>query len=106
METSTSRRRVRLRTPAFVLLASAIALIASPDSDSLAGTPSGYRIDVHRISAGGGPLRNGCYRLNGSVGQPAPGYSSGPTYTVHAGFWPAVATDRPDQLFFSSFEGC
>ncbi len=106
MKTCTSRRRVHLRTPALALLALASALVVLPSSVGRAGTPSGYSIDVQRISAGGRAQRNACYRLVGSVGQPAPGYSSGSTLSVHAGFWPAVATDHPDQLFFSGFEGC
>jgi hypothetical protein len=93
-----------LRTPALAL-AFAIALFASPSSETRAGTPT-YHIDFHRISAGGGLLRNSCYRLDGSIGQPAPGYSSGPTMTLVAGFQPAGIVDRPDQLFFSGFEGC
>lgn len=88
-----------------MLLALATALLVSPSSDSRAGSPT-YSIDIHRISAGGGSLRNACYRLNGSIGQPAPGYSSGTTYSVNAGLWPAVAVERPDQLFFSGLEGC
>lgn len=105
MENRTSRRRARLRVPALVLAALA-ALIATPSPDSRAGTIPTYRIDFHRLSAGSGSLRNACYRLVGSVGQPAPGYSSGPTYAVVAGFMPAAIVDRPDQLFFSGFEGC
>lgn len=105
MNIRTARGRNRSRIGVFVLVALATALIASPSSDSRAGT-STYRIDIHRISAGGAALRNACYRLSGSVGQPAPGYSSGATLSVNAGFWPAVAVDRPDQLFFSGFQGC
>jgi hypothetical protein len=106
MDNHTSRKRVRLRMPALVLVACATVLMASPSSDSHAGTTPTYRIDFHRISAGGGSSRNACYRLDGSVGQPAPGYSSGPTFTVVAGFMPAAIVDRPDSLFFSGFEGC
>ncbi|MBN8742377.1 MAG: hypothetical protein BGP24_01885 [Lysobacterales bacterium 69-70] len=105
MNTRTARDRSRSRTGAFVLVALAAALTVSPSSDSRAGTAT-YRIDIHRISAGGGSLHNACYRLDGSVGQPAPGYSNGATLSVNAGFWPAVAVDRPDQLFFSGFQGC
>jgi hypothetical protein len=105
MENCTSRRRARLRAPVLALAALA-ALLAAPSPDSRAGTTPTYRIDFHRVSAGGGSLRNACYRLVGSVGQPAPGYSSGPTYAVVAGFMPAAIVDRPDQLFFSGFEGC
>lgn len=105
MNIQSARDRSRSRSGTFVLVALATALIASPSSDGRA-VASTYSIDIHRISAGGGSLRNACYRLSGSVGQPAPGYSSAATFSVNAGFWPAVAVDRPDQLFFSGFEGC
>lgn len=105
MENRPSRRRDRLRVFALAL-AALTALIAAPSRESRAGTTPTYSIDFHRISAGGGSLRNACYRLVGSVGQPAPGYSSGPTYTVVAGFMPVAIVERPDQLFFSGFEGC
>ena len=105
MESRTARRRTRLRMPALVLAALA-ALIAAPSPESRAGTTPTYRIDFHRVSTGGGSSRNACYRLASSIGQPAPGYSSGPTYSVVAGFMPAGIVDRPDQLFFSGFEGC
>lgn len=99
------RDRSRSRRIAFALAALAAVLIVSPSSVGRAGT-STYSIDIHRVSAGGGSLRNECYRLSGTVGQAAPGYSSGTTYSVNAGFWPAVAVDSPDQLFFSGFQGC
>jgi len=107
MNTRTALGRSRSRTGAFALVAIATALIASPSSAGRADTStSAYSIDIHRIGTGGASMRNACYRLSGSVGQPAPGYSSGATLSVNAGLWPAVAVDRPDQLLFSSFEGC
>lgn len=105
MNIQTTRDRSRSRPGAFALVALATALIVSSSSDGRAGTPT-YSIDIHRISAGGGSLRNACYRLNGSVGQPAPGYSGAATFSVNAGFWPAVAVEHPDQLFFSGLEAC
>jgi hypothetical protein len=105
MNTRTTRGRSRSRAGVVALVILATALIASPSSAGRAGT-SNYSIDIHHIGAGGAALRNSCYRLAGSVGQPAPGYSSGATLSVNAGFWPAVAVDRPDQMFFNSFEGC
>jgi hypothetical protein len=105
MENSITRRRARIGMPALAL-SSALALVMSPSSDTRAGTTPTYSIDFHRVSAGGGSLRNSCFRLDGSIGQPAPGYSSGPTLTLVAGFQPAGIIDRPDQLFFSGFEGC
>lgn len=107
-----TRDQSRSRAGAFALVALATALIASPSSDGRAGTSastststSTYSIDIHRIGTGGS-ARNACYRLSGSVGQPAPGYSGGATLSVNAGFWPAVAVERPDQMFFNSFEEC
>lgn len=104
MEIRNPRRRARPSELAPVALALAIAI--APSSDTRARTTPTYSIDFHRVSAGGGSLRNSCYRLDGSIGQPAPGYSSGPTITLVAGFQPAGIVDRPDQLFFSGFEGC
>lgn len=105
MNVQSPRGRSRSRSSAFALFVFAAVLTVAPSSAGLAGS-STYSIDIHRISAGGGSLRNACYRLSGSVGQPAPGYSSATTYSVNAGFWPAVAVERPDQLFFSGLEGC
>lgn len=105
MKIHSERGRSRSRIGALAIGALATALAFAPSSAGLAGS-STYSIDIHRISAGGGSLRNACYRLSGSVGQPAPGYSGATTYSVNAGFWPAVAVARPDQLFFSGLEGC
>lgn len=80
------------------------AFSVAPVSDSRAGTPN-YSIDFHRIGSGAARLRGACYRLAGSVGEAAPGYSSGPTMEVISGFWSA-AGNPPDQMFFSGFEGC
>jgi hypothetical protein len=105
MHTSTTRPGGRGRLLASGLAAVALAaLLASPASDSRAGTPN-YSIDFHRISSGAARLRGACYRLAGSVGEAAPGYSSGPTMEVISGFWSA-AGNPPDQMFFSGFEGC
>lgn len=105
MKLRTARGRSRSRASAFALIAVAAVLTVSPSSDGLAGS-STYSIAIHRISAGGGSLRNACYRLTGSIGEAAPGYSSATTYSVNAGFLPAVAVEKPDQLFFSGLEGC
>ncbi|TCO42904.1 hypothetical protein EV148_101311 [Dokdonella fugitiva] len=96
-------RRARLLAPAIAFGACAV-LLASPVSDSRAGTPT-YSIGFHRISSGAARLRGACYRVAGSVGEAAPGYSSGPTMEVISGFWTAAA-NPPDQMFFSGFEGC
>lgn len=105
MHTFTTRLRRRGRLLASAIALGAIAaLLASPATDSRAGTPT-YSIDFHRISSGAARLRGACYRLAGSTGEAAPGYSSGPTMEVISGFWTAAA-NPPDQMFFSGFEGC
>ncbi|HEY6940118.1 hypothetical protein [Dokdonella sp.] len=103
MSTTRPRRRARLLACGLAVVALA-AFSMSPVADSRAGTPT-YSIDFHRIGSGGARLRGACYRLAGSVGEAAPGYSSGATIEVISGFWSA-AGNPPDQMFFSGFEGC
>jgi hypothetical protein len=89
---------------AFVAAASA-AVVAFPWSDSHAQAGPSYTIDVHLISTGGRRVRTSCFILNGTVGQAAPGYSSGGSYSILAGFWPATTPVR-DEIFFDGFERC
>jgi len=80
------------------------ALSSMPWSDAGAlGTPS---IGFHFIGAGGGAMKNACYRLSGTAGQTAPGYSSSGTQSVVAGFWSGAPTTGLDEIFFTSFEDC
>jgi hypothetical protein len=104
MKHSRTRRRIALALP--VLAAAALATIALRWSDTHAGTVPAYSINFHTISSGGASLRNSCFRLSGTVGQPAPGYSSGTSDYVIAGFWPAAPTTGLDEIFFNGFEGC
>lgn len=100
-----SRWRAGCVVPALTALALA-AVAATPWSDIHAGAPPTYSIDFHRISAGGGALRNACFHVGGTLGEAAPGYSSGSTLSIIAGFWPAAPTSGQDQLFFNGFQGC
>lgn len=102
---SGAQPRARLAVPALAATTLALAF-AVPWSGLNAGTTPTYRIDFHRISAGGGTARGHCTRLSGTLGQAAPGYSSGSTNSVIAGFWLAAPTDGQDQLFFNGFERC
>ena len=90
-----------------LLLAAALACVSAvPWSDTRAqsGPPS---IDFHVIDSGGGRLlRNSCFHLSGSIGQPVPGYSSAPGYSVNAGFQAAAPTKNRDEIFFNGFEEC
>ena len=104
----TERRRARLRVRFKTLLCAAsvtACTLAVPWSDSLAGGPA-YGVDWSYISAGTKPVRNSCYKLSGTAGQTAPGYSSSSTYSVIAGFWAAAPTSGLDEIFFDGFERC
>jgi hypothetical protein len=86
------------------LLGSTAPALLFAMAPSVAQTPT-YTIDFQALSAGGATLSNGCYRLDGTLGEPAPGYSSSPRYTVYAGFR-AAAPNPADDIFFSGFEEC
>ena len=65
-----------------------------------------YTIDFHSISAGAQSLQNNCFRLSGTVGEIAPGYSSSGTYSLYAGFRAAAGVKAVDEIFFAGFEEC
>jgi len=75
------------------------------DAVSANATPA-FSIDFFKISSGGQTLSNSCYRLSGTLGEAAPGYSSNDTYSVKAGFWAAAPDKGVDDLFFDGFQGC
>jgi hypothetical protein len=97
-----TRRGISL---AVCFLAATVLTVALRWSDAHAGTPT-YSIDFFAISAGGNTLRGNCYRLSGTVGQPAPGYSSGSIDSLIAGYWQPAPTSATDEIFFSGFQGC
>jgi hypothetical protein len=72
----------------------------------VAAAPPAYSIDFYVISAGGNTLYGNCYRLSGTVGQPAPGYSSGSIDSLIAGYWQPAPTAATDEIFFNGFQGC
>jgi hypothetical protein len=65
-----------------------------------------YTIDTYVLSAGLPISSNNCFRLAGTVGEPAPGYSGSPTYSVYAGFHAAAPAKPVDEIFFTGFEAC
>ena len=98
--------RLRVRAALRVLGAIAvIAVCAMPRSD-VSAQVAGPSIDFHFIGAGEHPRTNSCFRLSGSVGQAAPGYSSGATNSIVAGFQGASPTTGLDEIFFNGFEDC
>jgi hypothetical protein len=99
-----ARLRVRIATPVLAAIA-LVGVCALPGSDSSAQatTPS---IGFHIISAGGHALKNSCFHVSGTAGQAAPGYSSGGSESLLAGFWSASPTTSLDEIFFNGFEDC
>jgi hypothetical protein len=89
----TSRIRRMLWTASFALSITAIHAVAQTLTSSV-------------IAAGGGTSASagGCLKLNATLGQPAPGPSSGGTFALNAGYW-AGRGDR-DSLFHQGFEVC
>ena len=98
------RARPRIALPALAIAALG-GLLASPwtSSGAQAAAPS---IGFHFIGAGGHALQNFCYRLGGTAGQTAPGYSSSANFSLAAGFWEAAPQTSLDELFFDGFEDC
>ena len=60
------------------------------------------------IAAGGGRSQTpgGCRVLNGSLGEPAAGRSSGGAFAVTAGFRAGRGSTNDDALFNAGFEEC
>ena len=75
-------------------------------SDARAGTAPTYSITFYAISTGGNTLRGSCYGLSGTLGQAAPGYSSGSIESLIAGYWQPAPIVATDEIFFNGFEGC
>jgi hypothetical protein len=87
-----------------LIVGTAIALGAF--GSILAAAAPTYSIDFYVISAGGNTLYGSCYRLSGTVGQPAPGYSSGSIDSLIAGYWQPAPMAVTDEIFFNGFQGC
>jgi hypothetical protein len=74
---------------------------------ALAHAANPYRIDVFAISSGSAVnAANPCSRLSATIGEPAPGFSSGGGFDLSAGFQSIIAADVRDTLFFGGFEEC
>lgn len=97
-----SSTRIRLRIVALSALASA-AFVPWPNSRAEATPPA---VDFRVIGAGGASLHNSCFRLAGTVGQAAPGYSSNASDAIVAGFWAAAPATALDEIHFNGFESC
>jgi hypothetical protein len=88
------------------LICAASLLSAGLASDTRAQATPQFSIDWYVVSPGGSQMRNSCFVVNGTTGQPTPGYSSGGAYALLSGFWSVAPITGTDQIFFNSFEGC
>ena len=66
----------------------------------------GYTIPWYAATAGVAHLRNGCFHLNATLGQAAPGYSANDDFVVSAGYWAGAPTRGLDDIFFDGFQRC
>ena len=98
-----SRARLRVTWPVLVACVT-LGLSAVPGTDS--GAQAAPSMGFHVIGITGHNLKNVCFRLSGTGGQAAPGYSSSSRYSVSAGFWAGAPTTGLDEIFFNSFEDC
>ena len=90
-----------------------LAAAAAPDAHLLAADPTpdavaqaGYGIGFYAFSTGGNVIGNSCYRIKGTLGQTAPGYSSGNIYALIAGYWQFTPPASPEEIFYNGFEDC
>ena len=68
---------------------------------------AGFIVEGSVITPGGGRSfsAGGCLAVDASIGQNIVGVSTGGSFSVRAGFWPAV-TKRPDRMFNNGFQEC
>jgi len=83
-----------------LMVGAALVLVAAANADEFA-------IEASHVSAGGGRSSSagGCLAVDASIGQDTLGQSAGGSFSIRAGFWPAVAK-RSDSLFNNGFQEC
>ncbi|WP_146151849.1 hypothetical protein [Ahniella affigens] len=74
----------------------------------LAAPVLAQQISSYLIASGGGTSRSpgGCRVLDGSIGQPVIGTSTGGQFRVQAGYWAGPGSKGRDSLFNGNFEEC
>ncbi|MEO5622225.1 MAG: hypothetical protein ABIQ78_02235 [Dokdonella sp.] len=88
-----------------LICAASLLGVSVPSHAHAQATPE-FSIDSYVISAGANRSFNTCFVLTGTLGQAAPGYSSGGVYYLLSGFWSFVPITERDEIFFNGFEGC
>lgn len=88
-------------------LRSACAALLAFTLGSIHAAGQTFSIDSYVMSAGtavqsGSP----CFRVQATIAEPAPGYSSSTTYSLSAGFRYVAQNVGNDTIFFAGFEDC
>ena len=74
---------------------------------SVHASGQGFSIDAHVLAAGTSARSSSpCFRLQATIAEPAPGYSSSTDFSLWAGFRALTADAVRDDIFFSGFEAC
>ncbi len=85
-----------------VALTVGVALVVAATANA-----AGFIIEGSVITPGGGRSfsAGGCLAVDASIGQNTVGVSTGGSFSLRAGYWPAV-TKRPDRMFNNGFQEC
>ena len=83
-----------------LMVGAALVLVASASAAE-------FVIEASHITAGGGHSSSagGCLAVDASIGQDTLGQSTGGSFSIRAGFWPAIAKPS-DFLFNNGFQEC
>ncbi len=81
---------MKTRTMLSTLLIALVLFLMFASARAQSG--SGYDLTWNTIDNGNGPIGNGSYTLNGTIGQPDAGTALGNNaYTLTGGFWHTIA---------------
>ena len=69
----------------------ALALVLTLSGTLTHAQTNEYSIDFYSADGGGGTSTGGVYAVMGTIGQPDAGTMSGGNFTLHGGFWGAIA---------------
>lgn len=66
-----------------------------------------FSIDAYVMSVGTSAHSvSPCFRMQATIAEPAPGYSSSTSYSLYAGFRYVTQNLGSDTIFFAGFEDC
>lgn len=82
-----------------------LVLIAAMPGLRAQSTPQ-FGIDHYVLASAGAQSHSSCFILNGTGGQPAPGYSSSANFALVSGYWATASQLGRDEIFFDGFQEC